>query len=226
LPEPDYLDFTVAKDSICLITDDGSLTTTQLAQLLTERGWKVIIVSFPDFLISQQAPLPEGVSRIALENISEYHFQEKLRVIADNNGSIGAFIHLHPFFQIERDSKIRYPEKERAIVKQVFFMAKHLKTMLNRATERGYSCFLTVARLDGAFGLGENNNYSAIGAGLFGLTKTLNQEWRSVFCRAIDLSPTLTIEESVQSIVAELHDPNRCLTEVGYSSQGRTTLAI
>jgi hypothetical protein len=226
LPEPDYLDFTLTKDSICLLTDDGSPTTTKLAQLLTKKGWRVIVINFPDFLLSQQSPLPEGVSRIVLESISEHYFQEKLREIVDRYGMIGAFIHLNPVFQIEQDSKIRYPEKERAIVKQVFLMAKHLKKTLNQSANRGYSCFMTVARLDGAFGLRQNNSYSAIGAGLFGLTKTLNQEWRSVFCRAIDLSPTLTTEESVESIIAELHDPNRHLTEVGYSSQGRMTLAI
>jgi NAD(P)-dependent dehydrogenase (short-subunit alcohol dehydrogenase family) len=226
LPEPDYLDLTLAKDSICLITDDGSLTTTKLAQLLTDRGWKVVVISFPDFLVSQQCSLPDNIHRVVLSDLSEQSLQQELAKITTNYGSIGGFIHLHPLFKVELDPKVRYLEKERAIVKQVFLMAKHLTKMLNRSANRGYSCFMTAARLDGAFGFGENRHYGAIAAGLFGLTKTLNQEWQSVFCRAIDLSPSLSVEESVRSIVAELHDPNRSLTEVGYSSQGRTTLAI
>ncbi|WP_407636595.1 hypothetical protein [Fischerella muscicola] len=49
-------------------------------------------------------------------------------------------------------------------------------------------------------------------------------EWPKVYCRAIDLSPDLSAETSAQHIVAELHDPNRYLTEVAYGSQGRVTL--
>jgi NAD(P)-dependent dehydrogenase (short-subunit alcohol dehydrogenase family) len=226
LPEPDRLDFQIAKDSICLITDDGSLTTTKLAQLLTEQGWKVVVVSFPGFLISQQCPLTESIHRLVLPDLSEESLQQELAKITANYGLIGAFIHLHPLFQLEPDVKVRYLEEERAIVKQIFMMAKHLAKTLNQAANCSDSCFLTVARLDGAFGLGENQHYSPIAAGLFGLTKTLNQEWRSVFCRAIDLSPSLSVERSVQAIVAELHDPYRCVVEVGYSSQGRTTLVI
>jgi hypothetical protein len=45
-----------------------------------------------------------------------------------------------------------------------------------------------------------------------------------VFCRAIDLSSDLDVDQSVQYILAELHDPNCLITEVGYSFQGRTTL--
>ena len=81
-----------------------------------------------------------------------------------------------------------------------------------------------MARLDGEFGLGQKTNFGAIGAGLFGLTKSLNQEWESVFCRAIDLSPDLDAETSAQHILAELHDPNLLVVEVGYNSQGRVTL--
>jgi len=44
LPEPDRLDFTLPEQHICLISDDGSLTTSKLAQSLVERGWKVVIL--------------------------------------------------------------------------------------------------------------------------------------------------------------------------------------
>jgi hypothetical protein len=131
---------------------------------------------------------------------------------------------LHPQAPVELAGKIEFLEEDKAIVKQVFLMAKHLKQPLNSSADRGYSCFLTVSRLDGAFGLGENSNYSPIAGGLFGLTKTLNQEWQSVYCRAIDLSSNLDREQSAQCIFAELHDPNRCLLEVGYGDLGRVTL--
>jgi hypothetical protein len=59
---------------------------------------------------------------------------------------------------------------------------------------------------------------------LFGLTKSLGQEWPDVHCRALDLSPELDPEQAVCSILSELHDPNRLLVEVGYSPVGRVTL--
>lgn len=44
------------------------------------------------------------------------------------------------------------------------------------------------------------------------------------FCRAIDLSPSLNIETRVNSIIAELFDPNLLITEVGYTLNNRFTI--
>ncbi|MEH2115740.1 beta-ketoacyl synthase N-terminal-like domain-containing protein [Nostoc sp.] len=224
LPQPDYLDFTLPEGHIGLITDDGSLTTYKLAESLIEKGWKVVVISFPQSLIAQQAPLPTGVTRVTLANLSEEHLQQQLQAIASHCGAIGAFIHLHPMFVGNHTGSISYNEVEKAIVKHVFLMAKHLKPSLNEAAKHGRSCFCTVAHLDGAFGLEYKVNFGAIGAGLFGLTKTLRWEWPKVFTRAIDLSPRLDAKQSVQNIIAELHDPNLYISEVGYGSQGRVTI--
>ncbi|MEH1813472.1 MAG: beta-ketoacyl synthase N-terminal-like domain-containing protein [Nostoc sp.] len=224
LPQPDYLDCTLSEGHIGLITDDGSLTTYKLTESLIEKGWKVVVISFPQSLIAQQAPLPTGVTRVTLANLSEEHLQQQLQAIASHCGTIGAFIHLHPMFVGNHTGSISYNEQEKAIVKHVFLMAKHLKPSLNEAAKHGRSCFCTVAHLDGAFGLEYKVNFGAIGAGLFGLTKTLRWEWPKVFTRAIDLSPRLDAKQSVQNIIAELHDPNLYISEVGYGSQGRVTL--
>ncbi|MEH2198457.1 beta-ketoacyl synthase N-terminal-like domain-containing protein [Nostoc sp.] len=224
LPQPDYLDFKLPEGHIGLITDDGSLTTYKLTESLIEKGWKVVVISFPQSLIAQQAPLPTGVTRVTLANLSEEHLQQQLQAIASHCGAIGAFIHLHPMFVGNHTGSISYNESEKAIVKHVFLMAKHLKPSLNEAAKHGRSCFCTVAHLDGAFGLEYKVNFGAIGAGLFGLSKTLRWEWPKVFTRAIDLSPRLDAKQSVQNIIAELHDPNLYISEVGYGSQGRVTL--
>ncbi|AVH69704.1 type I polyketide synthase [Nostoc sp. 'Lobaria pulmonaria (5183) cyanobiont'] len=224
LPQPDYLDFTLPEGHIGLITDDGSLTTYKLTESLIEKGWKVVVISFPQSLIAQQAPLPTGVTRVTLANLSEEHLQQQLQAIASHCGAIGAFIHLHPMYVGNHTGSISYNEQEKAIVKHVFLMAKHLKPSLNEVAKHGRSCFCTVAHLDGAFGLEYKVNFGAIGAGLFGLSKTLRWEWPKVFTRAIDLSPRLDAKQSVQNIIAELHDPNLYISEVGYSAQGRVTI--
>ncbi|MDF5706843.1 MAG: beta-ketoacyl synthase N-terminal-like domain-containing protein [Nostoc sp. S4] len=224
LPKPDYLDFTLPEGHITLITDDGSLTTAKLTQSLIAEGSKVVVISFPQSVISQQSPLPAGVTRVTLANLSEEHLQQQLQAIATHCGKVGAFIHLHPIFVANNTGKIPYIEQEKAIVKHVFLMAKHLKPSLNETARHGRSYFCTVAHLDGAFGLDYKVNFGAIGAGLFGLTKTLRWEWPKVFTRAIDLSPRIDAQQSVNHIIAELHDPNLYIGEVAYGSQGRVTL--
>lgn len=231
LPEPDFLEFSLPEGYVGLLSDDGSLMTSKLAHSLKERGWKVVILSFPQSLIAERIPLPQGVHRVVLEDLSEEHLQQQLTAIAANYGSIGAFIHINPSshqnistLSPSSQGNIPFLEVEKALLKQVFFIAKHLKKSLNSAAEKGRSCFVTVARLDGKLGLGRDTTFGTIGGGLFGLTKTLNQEWDAVFCRAIDLSVDLGVEQAVESIIAEIHDPNRLLVEVGYNLQSRVTL--
>jgi hypothetical protein len=207
-----------------LITDDGSLTTAKLAHSLTVKGWKVVVLSFPHVVVKEKYPLPDGVDRVVLDDLSEKNLEQKLEMIMNSYGPIAAFIHVHPLMEANQNYRIHYLEEEKAIVKHIFLIAKHLKKSLNEAASKGRSCFYTIARLDGAFGLERTVNFNPIGASLFGLTKALRFEWESVFCRAIDLSPSLDAEQSVNCMVAELHDPNRYVPEVGYSSQGRVTL--
>ncbi|MBU7586444.1 MAG: acyltransferase domain-containing protein [Nostoc sp. TH1S01] len=214
LPLPDSLEFSLPEGHICLITDDGSLTTSHVVQTLCDRGWKVVVLSFPQAIIAQQAPLPAGVERITLADMSEELLQHKLSAIATNIGTIGSFIHIHP----------QAVEQDKAIVKHIFFVAKHLKKSLTETANYTRSSFLAVARLDGAFGLEHNTNYGAIAGGLFGLTKTLRWEWPKVFARSIDLSPAIDAQNSAEHIIAELCDSNLYINEVAYGSQGRVTL--
>lgn len=222
LPAPDFWNFLPTPYQTCLLTDDGSPTTTQVAQSLIERGWQVIVLSFPNSLITQRPQLPNTVKRVNLINLSEEHLQEQLGIFK-TYGAIGSFIHLHPIRQSLRYQPDALVNPDKAIVKQVFLLAKHLKDSLTQAGSQGRSCFLTLAHLDGEFGLSGKNNFSAISGGLFGLTKTLNLEWPSVFCRSLDISPELDANTTAQIIIAELHDPNALIQEVGYTKKGRVT---
>lgn len=224
LPEPDWLDYVPPAKHICLLTDDGTPTTSKVTELLTQHSWQVVVLSFPEFAIPLRSPLPQGVHRVVLEDLSEAHLKQQLAAIEATYGAIAAFIHLNPARQIAPTQGIHFPELDKAILKQVFFLAKHLKPLLNLSSLKGRSSFLTVARLDGEFGLRQAVNYSPISAGLFGLTKSLNFEWKSIFCRSVDLSPDIDPEQSARYILAELHDPDWSLAEVGYGPQGRSTL--
>lgn len=134
---------------------------------------------------------------------------QALADVATSHGPIGAFIYIH-----HQDGE------DRVGVKAAFFAAKHLHGSLTSAP--GRPAFFTVTRLDGA--LGATGNGDVWPGGLTGLVKTLAQEWPAVFCRALDLAPAFAPEQAAQLILAELHDSDRRVTEVGYSENGRVTL--
>jgi NAD(P)-dependent dehydrogenase (short-subunit alcohol dehydrogenase family) len=215
LPTPDWLESPAP--AVCLLTDDGSVATVQLASTLAQRGSTVVVLSFPLAFVPHRLSLPEGVARVELTALDEAHLQHQLAALMTTYGSIDTFIHLHP-------QGLSSPEAEKAILQQIFLLAKGLKQPLTAAAQAYRSCFVSAAWLDGAFGLSQQGDFSAIAAGLFGLTKSLAHEWPAVFCRAIDFSPEMKIDEVVSSILAELHDPNLAIAEVGYSLSGRTTL--
>ena len=223
LPTPDYLELAWPSDQICLLTNDGTSTTTALAKRLVEQGWKVVVLNFPTVAMAQALA---QLDQVHLIDFSESHLKQQLAAITDNYGPIGAFIYLNPCRQDFQDN-ILAQDSEKSLLKSVFLIAKLLKSSLNEPARRSF--FVTVTRLDGELGLGQNTDYqrnqSVITGGLFGLTKTVNREWDGVFCRAIDLNPELGAERAAQLIIAELHEPNLLITEVGYSLQEeRTTL--
>lgn len=184
-------------------------------------------MNYPEAIIPKGNLNGSAVASIKLEEVSEEHLQLKLAEVSDRFGPIGAFIHLNPTPGQPNNSDEQSSQNEKTIVKHVFLVAKHLKETLNSAASNGRGIFMSVTHLDGEFGLGGNIDFDPISGGLFGLVKTLNLEWEPVFCRAVDLDPKYDIEEASKRIVAELMDPNRLITEVGYSFEnGRQTLIV
>ncbi len=86
--------------------------------------------------------------------------------------------------------------------------------------------FVTVSRLDGAFGLdGLDADAPVITAALSGLAKTAAHEWSNVNARAFDLSPAFADDAArAGAIVAELLADGP--TEVGLRPDGACTLAL
>lgn len=200
LPPPDWLEFDPSAEHVCVITDDDALSP-RLAETLAAQGWRVALLRLPE--------TDEAIGH-ALADIAATH------------GPIGAFVYIHHGDALDA----------RAQVKAAFFAAKHLHAPLTAAGAQmhaGRPAFLTITRLDGALGLAQNPKSKIQNSwlgGLTGLVKTLAQEWPSVFCRVLDLAPTLAPEQAAQIILAELHDPDRRVTEVGYSESGRVTLGV
>jgi acyl transferase domain-containing protein/acyl carrier protein len=217
LPQPDSLDLTIPENHFVLITNDGSEVTHRLVAKLADKGCKTVVLTFPYL----ESNLSEEIAQIRLNDWHEETLQEHLTELTTKFGCVGGFIHLHPYFNHNSNNNLGI---DKAIVQHVFLIAKHLKEDLNQLAKKERACFFAVVRLDGELGTAKTHNFSPISGGLFGLTKSLNQEWPEVFCRTLDLSPDLDADTTVKHILAELQDPNLLVTEVGYNKTNRFTL--
>jgi NAD(P)-dependent dehydrogenase (short-subunit alcohol dehydrogenase family) len=220
LPQPDFLEFSLPKTHVVVVTNDGSELTTKTVALLKEKGNQVVVLNLPSI---QKSSIKNAIS--IAEN-SDEAVKSAIQNVQTKFGKVGSFIHLHPHFEFQNGNFVQHFAAEKAVVKTVFFLAKYLQPNLNELGEQQRANFLTVTRMDGKLGQGKRGNVSIIGGGLTGLVKCLNLEWSPVFCRAVDIQPELPVEQISQQIFAEMHDANVSIAEVGFSEEGRTSTSV
>lgn len=213
LPPADELVFSLPSGSVCLIGDDGTPLASRLTERLAEKGWNIARFSWPESIQPAGAP-----ARYSLDSLAEEEMANLLETVKAQAGPIAAFIHLHPCCGLDKD-------REKALVKSVFLLAKQLKKPLTDAAGKSGSLFAAVTRLDGSFGLTGQGDYHPLAGSLAGLVKTANREWQQVTCKSIDLAPELETDMAVSAIMGDIFDPNRRLVEIGHNSSGRVTLA-
>ncbi len=225
LPQADYLETTFPSTHTTVVVDEGTELTAKVVAALLKEDRKVAVLSLPNSILAAKSKLPTGTKRFTLEETSDANIQSTLQNIVKAQGEIGAFIHLHPHLRFSGGNFAQHFATEKAIVKTVFFAAKHIANSL-QALGKTYhrASFLTVTQLDGALGTQNDGKTSIVGGGLFGMTKSLNIEWSSVFCRAIDLSPNFEADVAAKMVMGEMHDPDSTIVEVCHNSNGRFTL--
>jgi hypothetical protein len=220
------MNFELPAGHCCLVVDDGTNLTVEFLGCLVERGWPLGVLHMPHVTVTRQVSLPVIVRPFDLADLSEEQLSACLAEVTRTLGPIAVFIHLQPGCDECQGEGLHFSESGKQALQAIFLVAKHLKEPLNNAARRGRAAFMTVVRLDGEFGLGNRNDYDPVSGGLFGLVKSLNLEWESVFCRAVDLDPQIGPEQAAQNLMAELLDPNRVVVETAYGPEGRKTLAL
>jgi len=220
LPNPDFYAFKIPSTHCILLTNDGTELTQKVFSKLAANDQKVAVLNLPN--VSN----PIKANAVNLEATTDAAIAEALEKIRTAHGEIGSFIHLHPHFEFQNGNFVQHFQAERAVVKTVFFLAKHLKQPLNDLAEKQRAGFMTVTRMDGKLGMGKRGNVSVVGGGIKGLVKCLNLEWSPVFCRAVDIQPELSKEVIADQIIAEFHDANLNYTEVAFSEEGRKTTHV
>jgi acyl carrier protein len=218
LPPPDRIELEITPSRPVLIGDAGSELTPEVAQLLNEEGWPVVLWRYSTFRAVSKPDVSENFPYVQIKDASDKDIKKQMEIVREQYGKIGGFLHIHP-----PKKDLKDPE-ERKLIKEVFFLGKHLKDDLNTTHDWGRTFFITVTQYDGQLGTNQGHPFGE-GSGLPGLTKTLRWEWPNVFCRAVDLDPLQSVKENARAIVAEMYDPNRQTAEVGYGPQGRVTIS-
>ncbi|MCC9168416.1 PfaD family polyunsaturated fatty acid/polyketide biosynthesis protein [Pontibacter harenae] len=201
LPHPFQWEQSWAEGGLAVLTNDGTPVTLQLAHTLAQRGLRVVILNFPGVEIESLG----NVLVFQLDQLSDNAIENMVQQVRQQ-GNVQLFIHLHPM-GLENNE----------INKAVFWLAKHLQASLHKQT-KGHCCFLAAVRVDSAFGYGSVTEFDWQAAGLSGLIKSLNREWHDVFCRTVDLHPSLSPEQVVACLLTELQDTDLALAEVGYDA--------
>ena len=89
-------------------------------------------------------------------------------------------------------------------LKHAFTLTKRVGPMLKEAAAAGGALFVTVSRMDGAFGL-TGGAFDAVQGGLAGLTKTVAREWPALRCKALDVSASWSDSDRIgAAIIGEL----------------------
>ncbi|MBV1883039.1 MAG: SDR family NAD(P)-dependent oxidoreductase [Pseudomonadales bacterium] len=227
ISNPDQLLLPIADNRSCIITDDGSVLTAELADALSRIGHGVVVLRFPLDVVAERSQLGEGIAQVELQNMEEDHLTEVLNAIHQELGQVSNFVHLDSDYQIGDLDGLDFSERKKLVLRHVFLMAKHLKVSLNELSEvngtAARNSFITVAHLDGRLGYGDGK-FSAVGGGYFGLTKTMNLEWPSVYCRAIDIHRDIEGANAAAIVLAEMLAADTTHVEVGYTKEGRATL--
>ncbi len=223
LAQPDHLEFEMAEGEICLVQDDGTEVTAKLADRLSARGFKVVVMGFPEALVPGNGALSKGIPRLLLADMEEETLVEAIGRVEKKHGRIGGFVHVSPASDDENMTDVVYSEKEKALLQHVFLAAKHIKKSITES-KGGRPFFMTVARMDGQLGL-SGRGYGIVSGGLSGLTKTLNLEWKDLFCRAVDVAGNLDSEAAALAIEKEIFDPDGRVAETAVGEDGRFTLA-
>jgi polyketide-type polyunsaturated fatty acid synthase PfaA len=205
-------------DEQILIIDDGDQTGIHIKQALSGKGHKTTVVQFNDF---GSGAKDQADICVDLHDLNDKAIQALLDGIIEKNGPIGGFIHINPLMTAHDDVGDFFNAKENALLKTVFFMAKHLKARMDPAADDRHRFFVTVTRIDGKIGLNGIPSRSILQGGYYGLTKSLKKEVPHLFCRTIDIGPGVPPADITAIVLEELQDSDGVHLEVGRTAHGQ-----
>jgi NAD(P)-dependent dehydrogenase (short-subunit alcohol dehydrogenase family) len=194
------------------VVDDGSALAEAVANRVAQGGQQVHVLRLPGVpphVAGAQDHTVAGWDPTELEN----------RVKAITATGISLVIDVHAATQPDWATGV-------SRLRHALLLAKNTVGALTKASEAGRAAFITVTRLDGKFGLGGVAENDLPSGGVGGMIKTLAIEAPSVFCRAIDIAPSVAVEAAAGLVIDEAADVITDPAQVGHDGQQRVGLTL
>ncbi|HET6359880.1 SDR family NAD(P)-dependent oxidoreductase, partial [Streptomyces sp.] len=212
LATPDLLVGAYPEGSGALVVDDGADLAPVVVNRLIESGRHVHVLRLPGVAqrvsgVKDHSLSGWGVTELA--DRMEEILADRISLVVDLSAAHGG----------------EWTESVRRLAHSLL-VAKHAVEPLNTAATAGRAAFVTVTRLDGAFGLGGVDEELAPAGGVAGLVKTLAVEAPQLFTRALDLAPALTPEACADLVLSEVHDAVTDTVQVGHDGTRRVGLTL
>nr|WP_275424866.1 SDR family NAD(P)-dependent oxidoreductase [Streptomyces sp. SID13726] len=234
LPLPDRLVGAFPQAATALVVNDGSEVAEAVTARLVAAGWQVRSLRLPGVpervagVPEREAGVPErvagvpervaGVRELPLTGWGANELAARFQELGTEK------VHLAVGFTAA--DELPWSEGVRRLAHQLL-VARHLVAPLTAAAADGHrAAFVTVTRLDGAFGLGGVSEDAVPAGGIGGLAKTLAVEAPELFCRAVDLAPALGAAEAAELILTEIHDAAVGPVQVGHDGVRRVALTL
>ncbi|MDE9454422.1 type I polyketide synthase [Xenorhabdus bovienii] len=213
LSKPDCLQGIFAFPRRWLVIDEekttvGDTGVADIVKALKQQGQQVVVLTLSQSL-GDEATLDAAVTDIEREH-----------------GTIEGVIYLQAPKQGVKNLADVFSAREYLSVETTFLLAKRLQGSLNHNDlQSGY--FMVVMRSDGELLTSGREYLPIVSAGIPGLTKSLNIEWKNVFCRTVDIDARVKGSDVAKMVLEELQDSRTDLAEVGRGINGeRMTLAL
>ncbi|GGX66512.1 hypothetical protein GCM10010358_21220 [Streptomyces minutiscleroticus] len=213
LPLPDRIVDAYPQGATALLVDDGSEVARATADRLRTAGWRVRVLRLPG--VEQRV---EGAADLPLANWGTNELASRVKELD------GEPVHLVLGFAAA--DGLPWAEGVRRLA-HALLVARHLVGPLTGAAAGGRrASFVTVTRLDGAFGLTGVPEDAAPAGGVGGLVKTLAVEAPELFCRAVDLAPALDADRAAGLVLEEVYDAAGVPVQVGRDGTRRVALTL
>nr|WP_239148791.1 type I polyketide synthase [Streptomyces sp. SID12501] len=213
LPTPDRLVDAYPLGAAAVVVDDGSEVAEASAARLVATGWRVRVLRLPG--------VAQRITGATDHPLGGWGASELASGFAESGGE-----RVHLVLGFAAAGELPWAEGVRRLA-HTLLIAKHAVGPLTEAAASGHrAAFVTVTRLDGTFGLGGVSEDAVPAGGVGGLVKTLAVEAPELYCRAVDLAPSLNSADAAELVLEEVYDAASGPVQVGRDGSRRVTLTL